>query len=275
MTKYHLRRRIYEALEVSDKKGTLSWYVDLFIMALILANVAAIVLSSVSAIMLEHMMFFYWFEFISVMIFTVEYILRVLTINYKYKYRRPVLGNLRFMLSTMGLIDFLAILPFYLPFLGVDFRAVRLLRIFRLFRLFKFARYIKALVLIEKVIKEKRAALSISLMLTFILLLLTSTLMYYIENPVQPHVFSSIPSTMWWGIATLTTVGYGDMVPISPLGKFLGGIIAVIGVGLFALPAGILASGFSKHLGKELSDIENKEGYCPCCGQELPDEIHP
>ncbi len=106
----------------------------------------------------------------------------------------------------------------------------------------------------------------ISLIFTFCLLLLTSTVMYYVENKAQPENFSSIPSTMWWGIATLTTVGYGDVYPVTGLGQFLGGIIAIIGVGLFALPTGILASGFSEELARK----KDFSGACPTCGQEVP-----
>lgn len=142
---------------------------------------------------------------------------------------------------------------------------LRGLRIFRIFRLFKIARYLNALTLIRKVFAKKKEELVISPFATIFLLLITSTIMYYIENEVQPENFSSIPETMWWGIATLTTVGYGDVYPFTPLGKFLGGIIAIIGVGLFALPAGILASGFSD----ELSKGKSENNYCPKCGNKI------
>jgi voltage-gated potassium channel len=142
---------------------------------------------------------------------------------------------------------------------------LRGLRIFRIFRLFKIARYLKALTLIRRVFTQKKEELVISLIATIFLLLITSTIIYYVENGVQPENFSNIPETMWWGIATLTTVGYGDIYPITPLGKFLGGIVAIIGVGLFALPAGILASGFSDQLSKNKSDAN----YCPRCGTNI------
>lgn len=100
------------------------------------------------------------------------------------------------------------------------------------------------------------------------MLLITSTLMYYIENEAQPENFSSIPQTMWWGIATLTTVGYGDIYPITGFGKLLGGLIAILGIGLFALPTGILASGFSEQLARGNTN-SNK---CPNCGFDLKDK---
>ena len=115
--------------------------------------------------------------------------------------------------------------------------------------------------------KEKREELAISLIFTAFLLLIASTLMYYVENEAQPEHFSSIPETMWWGIATLTTVGYGDIYPITGLGKALGGVIAVIGIGLFALPTGILASGFSEELSNRRANLKSKS--CPTCGHPL------
>lgn len=163
----------------------------------------------------------------------------------------------------MAIIDLLAILPFYLPFVGVDLRLLRMLRLLRIFRLFKIARYLKALNLMKRVFSKKKEELIIALIFTIFLLLIASTLMYYVENEVQPENFSSIPETMWWGIATLTTVGYGDIYPISGLGQILGGVIAIIGIGLFALPTGILAAGFSE----ELSQVKFKENNCSTCGK--------
>jgi len=119
--------------------------------------------------------------------------------------------------------------------------------------------------LIKKVFSRKKEELTITLIFTFFLLLITSTVMYYVENGVQPENFSSIPKTMWWGIATLTTVGYGDVFPITAIGKLLGGIIAILGIGLFALPAGILASGFSEVISHTKEN--NKYDICPCCGK--------
>ena len=201
------------------------------------------------------------FETFSVVIFTIEYLLRLWTANIDPRFTKPFTGNLKFALTPFAIIDLLAILPFYLPFFGIDLRLIRMIRIFRLFRIFKIARYIKALTLIKNVFYKKKEELVISLVFTLFLLLIASTLMYYIENEAQPEHFSSIPETMWWGIATLTTVGYGDVYPITSMGKILGGVIAIIGIGLFALPTGILASGFSE----ELSHRKLKVDHCPNC----------
>lgn len=259
------RKRIYEILSVSDKPGDLSWWVDVLIIVLIVLNVVAIVLESIESVRQQFRTAFYYFEVISVAVFTVEYILRIWTANYIPGYQKPVTGNIRYAGTPLATIDLLAFLPFYLPFIGVDLRFLRVLRIFRIFRLFKIARYVEALAFIGNVFRKKKTELVISLIFTVFLLLVTSTLMYYAENAAQPESFSSIPQTMWWGIATLTTVGYGDVFPITPFGRFLGGIIAMIGIGLFALPTGILASGFSE----EISRKKHQDGNCPVCGQPV------
>ena len=262
------RQKVFDILSVSNKKGDVSWYFDVFIIGLIILNVVAIILESVGSIRDAHGTFFYRFELFSVFVFTIEYVLRIWTANLDPEYKKPVIGNLRYALTPLAVIDLLAILPFYLSFIGADLRLLRILRVFRVFRLFKIVRYVSALALINSVVKEKREELAISLVFTVFLLLIASSLMYYVEYDSQPENFSSIPETMWWGIATLTTVGYGDIYPVTPLGKILGGIISIIGIGLFALPTGILASGFSDELEK---NKKNTDEFCPTCGQTRPD----
>ncbi|NRA51391.1 MAG: ion transporter [Phaeodactylibacter sp.] len=256
-----MKKRTYELLNISGEKGDLSWWVDVFLISLILLNALALILETVEPVYQQHQEFFYYFELISVIIFSIEYVLRVWSANESPKYSKPFSGNIRYALTPLALIDLLAVLPFYLPLLGFDFRIARTLRLFRLLRLFKISRYTKALHHISKVFQDKKEELGISLTFTTLLLLLASTLMYFAEHEAQPEVFSSIPETMWWGIATLTTVGYGDVYPVTALGKLLGGIIPVIGIGLFALPTGILASGFSEKLSKEDAEV------CPRCGK--------
>ncbi len=266
-----LKKKVFDILAISKERGSLSWYADIFIIALIIVNVAAILAQSVDRIYLPYKQYFYYFEVFSVVIFTVEYILRVWSANIDPKYKTPFWGNIRYALTPLAIIDFLAFFPFYLSFVGIDLRILRMLRIFRIFRLFKAARYMGALSMMHRVIVKKKEELVISLLFTLFLLTITSTLMYYVENSAQPDVFTSIPETMWWGIATLTTVGYGDVYPVTNAGQFLGGVIAIIGVGLFALPTGILAAGFSD----ELSRKKIQQHKCPTCGQKLPENNPP
>jgi len=260
-----MKNRVYKLLNESHRTGSAAWFVDVFIIGLVALNVLAIVLESVPSLQRRFGAVFNAFELFSVAVFTVEYVLRAWSASADPRFRAPVLGNLRYMATPLALIDLLAILPAYLPLLGVDMRLLRILRLFRLFRIFKTVRYLKALTLIGGVVHDKKEELTIAVIFTMFMLLIASTLMYYVETTAQPEKFSSIPETMWWGIATLTTVGYGDVYPITPLGQLLGGLIAVFGIGMFALPAGILASGFSEALAHR-----HAHAVCPHCGGELP-----
>lgn len=260
-----MKKYLYHLLLSSKKKGDTAWYFNFFIIVLIVFNVIAIMLESVDSFRRQAGWFFHYFEVFSVVVFSFEYVLRLWTANMIPQYKKPFTGNLRYALTPLAIIDLLAVLPFYLPFVGVDLRLLRVFRIFRFFRLFKIARYVDALSLMGKVFKRQKEELLISLIIVLIVLVISSTLMYYVENPQQPEGFSSIPKTMWWAVATLTTVGYGDMYPVTPLGQLLGGIIAVSGIVLFALPTGILASGFLE----EIHHRKRTHGVCPTCGQEI------
>ncbi len=227
-----------------------------FIYTLIILNVIAIILESYKELRIEYGSYFRIFEIISVIIFTIEYVLRLWTSKKK----------LKFVFSTFGLIDLIAILPFYLPFLfAFDFRILRILRLFRMLRVFKLGRYSKSLKLISNVLKDTKAELSITIFVAFILLVFSSTLMYYVENDAQPENFASIGHSFWWAIATLTTVGYGDVYPVTGLGKFLSAIIALIGIGFVALPTGIISSAFIERI-KENKEVKCK---CPHCGGDI------
>ena len=193
---------------------------------------------------------FIWVERGLTVIFTIEYVLRIVS------FKRSYYGKsfIRYVLSFDLLIDFLALIPFYLTLLPIDLRYLRTFRLLRLARIFKLTRYNTAINTVKAVISSKKEILTISFVLIGLILYMVSAVMYYVENAAQPEVFSSIPKTMWWGVATLTTVGYGDIFPITPLGRMLGGIIAILGIGIFAIPTGIIASGFTEYV--EKSDTE-------------------
>ena len=169
----------------------------------------------------------------------------------------------------MALVDLIAIAPFYLPLLFTfDFRMLRLLRLFRLMRLLKVLRYSESLRVFSDVYRMKKSELTMCFLAILFLLVIASALIFEVEHEDQPEAFSSIPAAMWWGVATLTTVGYGDIYPTTPLGKFLGSIIALLGIGLFALPAGIISSGFVVALRRKTTS----KFYCPYCSQEITRE---
>ncbi|MDP2423753.1 MAG: ion transporter, partial [Bacteroidales bacterium] len=171
----------------------------------------------------------------------------------------------KFVFSFYGLIDLFAITPFYLPFLiKIDLRFLRVLRLMRFFRLLKINRYNNSLNLIWAVIKEKKSELAITGFVSLLILIIASFFMYEIEGDIQPDKFPNIFSCFWWGIATLTTVGYGDVYPITAMGQFISGIIAILGIGLVALPTGIVSAGFMEKIGKR-----NSTDKCPHCGKDM------
>lgn len=182
------------------------------------------------------------------------------------KYHHWFWGRLGYIVSTVAIIDFLAIFPFYFSLFATDLAVVRILRVFRIFRLFRISRYSHAFRMIQSVVREKKEELVLSIMLVIFMLIIVSSVMYYVEHAAQPDKFSSIPATMWWGVTAMTTVGYGDIHPITPLGKFLGGIAAIIGIGVFALPTGILVSGFNEHIRVQKKPAST---HCPHCGKEI------
>lgn len=228
---------------------------DVFILTLISLNVLAVILGTVEELASGYSGLLYGFEVFSVVIFSLEYIGRLWSCTKDERYKGAVRGRIRFAMSPMALIDLVAILPFYLPMLiPFDARFVRAIRLFRLFRMLKIGRYSDAARRLGNVLRAKREELGITVFAVALLLILASSLMYFVEHEAQPDIFSSIPAAMWWGASTLTTVGYGDIYPITPIGKVLGAAIAVLGIGMFALPAGILASGFAEEIQGEPAD---------------------
>lgn len=213
-----------------------------------------------------------YFEVFSVAVFTVEYLARLWVCTLDPRYGGAVRGRLRYARTPLAVIDLLAILPFYLPFfVAMDLRYLRALRLFRLFRILKMARYSVSLAIMARVVVRSREELLSTLFSAAVLLVIAASLMYHVEHDAQPGLFTSIPASMWWGVATLTTVGYGDMYPITPLGKLLAAMMAVVAVGAFALPAGILSSGFMEEI-QALRRARQGTRHCPHCGGTLPDE---
>lgn len=261
-----IKIRTYEVIEKATPGDLASRVFDIAIMTLIFTNIIAVIFETVSSIAAYMMPFFRAFEFISVIIFTIEYLLRLWSCTADMKFKDPIKGRIRFALTPLAIVDLMAILPFYLPMLiPFDLRFVRILRLIRMFRIFKIGRYSDSMKVLGKVLKAKKEELCMTFFVVIILLTLFSSMMYFIENKAQPEAFSSIPAAMWWGVATLTTVGYGDVYPITPMGKFLGAIISLLGIGLFALPAGILGSGFVMEMQKK----EKKVKICPHCGKKI------
>lgn len=267
-----VRKRIYEFVECPVRDGQPGGrfdFFDLFITALIVANVVAVMLETVNWMAASYARFFRAFEVFSVVVFTIEYLLRLWACVCDPRYAGAIKGRLRFALTPMALVDLLAILPFYIEFLPFDLRFIRTLRLFRLFRVFKLARYSASMRTLANVLRSKKEELLVTLFVVLVMLVFSSSAMFYVENEAQPENFSSIPASMWWGVATLTTVGYGDIYPVTSIGKLLSAVIAILGVGLFALPTGILASGFSEEMQKSKKKVAL---ICPHCGQDVSEK---
>lgn len=267
-----MRRRIHQIVEPHDDGDAASAAFDIFILGLIFLNVVALVFQTEEAFYNWSPLFFDLFETVSVVVFSAEYMLRIWSCVENPEYAKPISGRLRFAMTPMAVIDLLAIAPFYLSFLGVDLRFVRAFRLFRLFRIAKIGRYLPAMRLMGRAVRKRTEELVVSVVLIFILLIVASSLVYYAENEAQPEAFASIPRAMWWGVATLTTVGYGDVYPITLMGRMMGAVIAVLGIGLFALPTGIISSGFLDEIQEERRRKQLTGDVCHTCGQAL--EVH-
>lgn len=249
-----LRRRTAQLLEAHSRDDFPSRAVDLALITLILANVAAIMLETVAWIGTGYRRYFSAFEVFSVAVFTVEYLLRLWSCvdveDRQDPERRP--SRLRWALSPLGLIDLLAILPFYvflvLPEGAVSLLVLRVFRALRLIRLFKLARYSPALNVLLSVLRRESRVLGVVSIILAIVLVMAAWGMYQLERTEQPEAFGSIPEALWWAVVTMTTLGYGDVVPVTDGGRVFAGLIALIGIGMISLPAGILASGFATEL---------------------------
>ena len=270
MTGSELRQRVLELLDVSEdpQSGVGDWnWVEGFLLALILLNVLAVILKAVYRLQLRFSTAFWAFEVFSVGVFSVEYAARIWSCTADPRYRQPLVGRLRYVSSFFGVVDFLAILPFYvtlaLPASALDLRILRVLRLMRFARVLKLGRYSDSIDRMRRVIGARRGDLGVALAAVVVILVLASSAIYYVESDTQSEVFTSIPAAMWWGISALTTVGYGDIAPVTPLGKFLGGIIQLLGIAIFALPAGIIASGYEE----EARRVRTEAGVCNSCGR--------
>jgi voltage-gated potassium channel len=261
----NFRKRIWEIVEAAKPGDTLSRIFDIFILSLIFLNVIAVIVGSVQSVQDRFGAVLNVFEMLSIIVFTVEYIGRLWSCTVDPRFSGCVLGRIRLAFKAMSIVDLLAFLPFYLPFLGIDLRSLRVLRLLRIVRIAKVGRYYSSLNLIKHVFQSKKEELVLTSALLGLLLVVSSSLLYYCENAVQPDVFSSIPATMWWAVATLTTVGYGDMYPITIPGKLCASIIAILGIGMFALPTGILGAGFVE----EIQNRKETKKTCPHCGKQL------
>jgi voltage-gated potassium channel len=266
-----LRRRTLHVIDRgSTNPGPASRVFEIGIVCLILLNVLAVVLASFAQLYQEYQSLFDIFELVSVILFSIEYGLRLWTARLKYPELPPVRAYLRYIFSFSAIIDLAAILPFYLPLaVPLDLRFLRILRITRVLRVIKLQRYSDSLQLVGRVFRSRSKELLVTVSVTLMLLLVAASIMYHLENVAQPDKFPNIVASLWWAVATLTTVGYGDIFPVTIGGKILGGIVALLGIGLVALPAGIISSGFMEEINKRKARKRYVVEACPHCGKKI------
>ncbi len=269
-SKYHsTRHKIHILLHPELGESKADKIINIFIITLISLNVIAVMLETIEDLHNKYEVFFNWFDRISVYIFTIEYVLRVWSCTHDPKYRHRITGRLRYMFTWGAIIDLLAFLPFYIHlFSGLDLRTLRILRLLRFFRLFRLTAYTRSAQMIFNVFKSRANELILSFVLTIFLIIIASCILYFAEHlhPENKDKFTSIPATLWWAVVTLTTTGYGDMVPLTIVGKIFTGVIMLTGVAFFALPAGIITAGFLE----EIKFIRKSKGHnCPHCGKPL------
>jgi voltage-gated potassium channel len=241
---------------------------DACMLTLISLNVLVVILETEPTLWAQYAHFFLAFDAVSVAIFGVEYLLRLWDCTLDPRYMHPIWGRVRYALTPFALIDLFAVLPFFIPFVAVDLRFLRSVRLFRLFRVLKLGRYSQSLGSLAGVLKSKKEQLLVAAFSGFILVIIASSLIYLAEREAQPEAFGSIPSAMWWAVVTLTTVGYGDIYPKTVLGKMIASAISILGIGMLALPAGILASGFAERIAHK----PRQARVCPHCGKTIPEE---
>jgi voltage-gated potassium channel len=280
-------------LKINDKIGS-------FIMGLIVLSIIAVVIESEESIRINYQGVFLWFEVVAVAIFTVEYLARVYTATLAYPELSRGRALIKYIFSPMAIVDLLAIAPFYIELIAsqmglleiMDLRFIRVLRLMRLLRIFKLNRYSSSMKMIGEVITEEKEKLFITVFMTSILMVLAAALVWTVEHEGQPEMFPNIYASMWWAVATLTTVGYGDVYPVTAMGKILAGVIALLGIGLVALPTGILSGSFVQAINDEKEQqlqeqaaeiaanvaeeviLEHEEDFfhsaiCPHCGKDV------
>lgn len=261
------RERISQVLNPERTQSRGGRYVNGALALLIVLNIGAAALETVPAVAGRFASILATIELVSVAVFTVEYLLRLWVCVELPKYSHPVLGRIRYVLTPLALVDLLAVAPYYLPRLGLNLLTLRAFRLLRLLRLLKLGRYSEALQRLGRVVHQKRFELASTAVIAAFLLVVAAALLHAAEGVAQPDRFGSLPDAMWWAVVTMTTVGYGDVYPVTPLGRVLGSIVAFLGVGLFALPTGILGAGLLEESGRR--NAGQTAERCPHCGGAL------
>lgn len=264
-------RKTLEGNSNGEIEGGIARTFQVFMTLLISANVLFMIIETEQEVSAQYGSFFEAFEIASIVIFITEYAARLITCKTNPHYKEKRFSVFRFALSPLMLIDLIAIMPFFLPFV-IDLRFVRVVRLLRMFRLFKMTKYSESLTVLAYVLRKKSRDMLSAFVILFIVLIMSSSMMYLVERDAQPEIFSSIPESMWWGLITLTTIGYGDTYPVTPAGKIIASGVALIGIAVYAIPAGIMASAFAEahknNSDRSNDSVSSTKGRCPHCGRD-------
>ena len=274
MKREKLKNRVFKIIESPDNNNIANKVFEIIIVSLIVVSMVLIIADTfqISDGLRE---IFHIIEIFTLIVFTLEYIVRLWTADLIFPEKKPSMSRLKYAVSFMALVDLFSIFPFYIPFIiPLDLRVLRTLRIVRLLRLFKVNRYTSTFTTIGNVFKKKFTQLLSAVFIIFLLMIITSVLMHNVEHEAQPEIFTNAFSSFWWAISTLTTIGYGDIVPLTVEGQVLTGIFAFLGIGLVAIPTAIISAGFVEQskIEKEEEEAEqNEKCFCPYCGKNLDD----
>lgn len=288
-----LERSLYYIVDEKDESNKLSKSFNYFLMILITLSVGEMALETDDSIFVPYRKYFNIFDIFTVMIFSVEYFIRILTAHLDPenagKTRWQSIRS--YMFSFAGIVDLVSILPFYLTFTKIDLRVLRMIRLMRFLRVFKITRYNNSMKLVVDVIRDKSSEIGVIMGLIIIIMIISSFIMFYAEHDAQPEQFPNVLGCLWWAVVTMTTIGYGDVYPITLVGKIVGSTMALLGIGLVAMPTGIISAGFLEKVNErkdkktsEESKDHHKDGdkdnddkteesdkkhYCPYCGHKL------
>lgn len=263
-----IRKRIFAILVSERNTDSTGKLFNFILVTLILLNIIAVIIETIESIYNTYKPYFETLEIYTLTIFTIEYLLQVWICTLKERYRHPFYGRIKFILSPMAIIELLVILPLIISmFSHLDFRIFSIFRLVMVFRILKLEKYAEALRTFKHIILDKKEELIITFFTIIFLLILSSSLMYIVEKD-ENYDFNSIPATMWWAASTLTTVGYGDVYPVTPAGKFLGSLIAILGIAMFAVPAGLISSSFTEYVQRKREGNHDKK-TCPHCKKEI------
>lgn len=274
---YHTSKKKVHGLLHPDIVGDKHWdkVINFIIIFLIITNIIAVMIETIPSVEKNPaaMRFFHYFDLVSVIIFAIEYVLRVWSSNHEEKYKHKFWGRLKYMVSPGALIDLISIIPTFLhAIIGLDLRVLRMLRLLRFLRLFRLTAYLKSAHMMIDIFRKRKNELALSFILAMFLIIISSCIMYFAEHLTPSpgeefSKFSSIPATIWWSVVTLTTTGYGDMFPLTKIGKAIASVIMLTGVAFFALPAGIITAGFLEEFRKNRPATTHTK--CPHCGKDI------